>query len=132
MNGASKTIVPRENDDRQLMLASAAVALAVELLVLTVFGWSGHWLAHPQDTGDNSPNFIEAQIFELPPEAHLVEAMKPVAPVKPEATLSKKPDQGREAKTDEKKVQDENQTDSGAQLAPTHGPVASVLAAVRS
>ena len=111
------------DDDRRVLLGCAAVALALELMLLIVLGWSRHWLSHPQKADDIS-NFIEAQIFELPPEAHLIDQIKPLAPVKHEVAISKKVNQGRETKPDENKIQDENQTESGAKLAPTHGPVA--------
>jgi len=109
--------------ERKTLLVSLAGAFLIETLLLTAFGWNGHWLAHPQKTEQDTSNFIEAQIFELPPEAQLTERTKPIAALKPEVTLSKVPNKGREAKPNET-VQQDNQTQSGTQLAPTHGPVA--------
>jgi len=111
---------PDAGFERKLLRRSLVAALIFELLALTAFGTNWHWLAHPPKTDDTS-NFIEAQIFELPPEAQLME--KTAVHAKPEVTISKTPNKGREAKPDEK-VQEENQTQSGSQLAPTHGPVA--------
>jgi len=88
-------------------------------------GWQQHWIAHPQkSTGLDPTKFIEAQVFVAPPEpAHLVEEKKIAAPVH-EATLSKKPDQGRVAKPGEQPDTDKNVTDSGPPALPTHGPIA--------
>ena len=125
MNGdvASLIFEPDEKYERKTLSASLLAAVFIEALFLTTIGWNSHWLAHPVKT-DHTENFIEAQIFELPPEAQLVEREKPTAHVKSEATLSKVPNKGREAKPDENKIQEENQTQSGTQLAPTHGPIA--------
>ena len=114
----------RVAEDRKILVQSLGLALLIELLVITVAGWQSHWLVEPKKTGLDTASFIEAQMLEIPQEAHLVERLKPVATAPYEAVLSKKVSQGREAKPDETQNQNENQTDSGAQLAANHGPVA--------
>ncbi|PWU10752.1 MAG: hypothetical protein C5B47_01770, partial [Verrucomicrobia bacterium] len=115
---------PDEVSERRTLGFSLLVALLIESCLLTIFGWHNHWLAHPVQSDSHTGKFIEAQIFELPPEAQLTEKTKAPAPAKAEATISKVPNKGREAKPDEGKIQEENQTQPGAQTAPTHGPVA--------
>lgn len=98
------------------------VALVLELAVLLLLGTRDQWLLHRHKALDES-NFIEAQVF-IPPETHLVEEKPKATLAKPEATLSKDPAKGREAKPNEKAIPEENKTESGPRLAPTHGPVA--------
>ena len=112
--------------ESKVLLRSAAAAFIIEFAILVAVGVSQHWIAHPQKTtGLDTDKFIEAQVFQPPPEAHLMEEKKIAIPSPhPEATLSKVPNQGKKSKSEENKVQEENQTDSGTSLAPTHGPVA--------
>lgn len=110
--------------DTVILRNSFFLALALELTILFFIGWQGHWLAHPQ-TANNLDQFIEAQIFQVPQDAHLTDATKKApAPVKHEVTLSKIPGVGQKAKINSSKPEEENQTQSGAQYEPTHGPVA--------
>jgi TonB family protein len=110
--------------DDGVLWKSSLAAFCIEALLLTAVGWNSHWLAHPQRTTEDTSNFIETQIFELPHQEQLVEKTKPAAPAKAEATLSKVVDRGRQAKPEESKVSEDNQTQGGSQLAPSHGPVA--------
>jgi TonB family protein len=113
------------SDDRRTLIRAFFTAVAIELLVLTLAGWNGHWLAHPGRTEVDTSNFIDAQIYELPPEAKLMDRLKPVAPIRKEVAISKTVDRGRKAEPQEEHpVQDENQTEGGPPLAATHGPVA--------
>ncbi len=109
-----------------LLFKAGAVGLGFELFVLLAVGWQQHWIAHPQrTTGLDTTKFIEAQVFVAPPEpAHLVEEKKVAVPAPHEATLSKRPDQGRKAKPNEAPPSDKNVTDSGPPALPTHGPIA--------
>lgn len=120
---ASLNIESSDKHERKTLGVSLMAAFFIEVLFLTAIGWKSHWLAHPV-VSDHTDNYIEAQIFELPPEAQLTEKKASSAPAKSEATLSKVSGKGREAKPDENKIQEENQTQSGQQLAPTHGPIA--------
>jgi TonB family protein len=113
----------RDPDESKILKKSFVIAFVIETVVLTAAGFNGHWLAHPGAAADDTSKFIEAQIFQAPDKAVLVED-KPVAEPKKEIALAKHVDQGRKAKDDEKKVEDENQTVGGQKLAPTHGPVA--------
>jgi len=106
------------DQERKNLSVAACCAMAIEIFLLTAFGWQGHWLSHPPSP--SNIKFIDAQIFEIPPEAQLTESQ---VHAKPEATISKVPNKGREVKPNENAVQEENQTQSGRQLAPTHGPV---------
>jgi len=110
-------------NDSKVLLKSFAAAALIEAVILTGAGLYAHWLAHPQAKDADTANFIEAQIFQ-PQEAKLVED-KPVRQAKKEVALSKKVDAGHTAKTeDEKKIDEDNQTEGGQKLAPTHGPLA--------
>lgn len=110
-------------DARVFGIAFLAAMLFEASLILAV-GFQGHWLAHPKGTEDD-PRFVEAQIFEMPQEAHLVDE-RPKAPRKaarPELALSKVADKGRQKQPGERPLQEENQTQAGPPLAPTHGPL---------
>lgn len=113
---------------KKVFLRCAVVALICEGLVLTGIAWREHWLAHPQKTtGLDESQFIEANVFEVPRTEHLVEEKKVKVPAPPphaETTLSKAAGKGREAKPEEKTIEEENQTQEGPKMAPTHGPVA--------
>lgn len=112
-----------EHESTKVTWGAVGVALLLETILLVAVGTHEQWLGHRAKATDES-NFIEAQVF-VPQETHLVEEAKPqAAPAKPEATISKDPNKGRVAKPDEKVAPDENKTDSGPKLAPTHGPVA--------
>jgi TonB family protein len=111
-------------DEPSLLWKAALAAFLIEASLLMAVGWNGHWLAHPKATTEASDQFIEAQIFELPPDAQLVEKTKPPSTAKSEATLSKVAQQGRQSSLEENKVPEENQTHGGSELTPTHGPMA--------
>ncbi len=110
-------------EDREVFGKAFATAAFLELLFLTAAGWHAHWLAHPGRTTTDTSNYIEAQVYEVPKESHLVEEKPKVVAPKHEAVLSKVPKKGKEAPK-ENKVLEDNQTESGQRLAPTHGPVA--------
>lgn len=117
------------NDDpsqSKLLIRSACLAFLIEAILLTAIGWHEHWLAHPKkvDPFDDS-HFIEAQMFQIPSEAHLVEEKKSHLPPPPkhEITLNKEPEKGKATQTDQNKMEEQNQTESGHELAATHGPV---------
>lgn len=109
----------------KILVFSALAAFFLEAALLTVFGWREHWLAHPQKTtGLDETQFVEAQIFQIPQEApHLVTEKKVAPPPqKAEATLSKNPAQGTTQKANSS-FEEENKTESGPKIEPTHGPV---------
>ena len=105
------------------LLRCALIALFLEGGLLTAIGWHEHWLAHPSQ-GNEETQFIEAQVFQMPTEeARLVEDKPAKTRVsRSEATLSKSPSQGVKSKTPVT-VEEENKTESGPKMAPTHGPV---------
>ncbi len=75
-------------------------------------------------TGLDDSKFIEAEVFEVPREAHLT-SETPHVSAAPEAVLSHTPGAGRHAKPGENLIQEHNQTKaSDAPAAATHGPVA--------
>jgi TonB family protein len=114
--------IPSHDDGRRLLICGV-LAVLIEMITLFVVGFQGHWLAHPSTDLDES-RFIEAQVFEIPKEAHLVEEKPKAAPVShAEPTLSKIPQKGVASK-DQRKIEEENQTDSGPKLTATHGPLA--------
>jgi len=109
-----------------LLRKCGLAAFFIEASVLTLMGWHQHWLAHPHSTVLDTTQFVEAQIFEVPAESHLVEEKKIAPPVKAKAevALSKSPSQGQTSPLPRTALQEENQTESGTKSAPTHGPVA--------
>jgi TonB family protein len=120
---AADFLPSRDDENPRIIWGAVLVALAVEALLLVVVGNREAFLGRPTKAADES-NFIEAQVF-VPQDTHLVEQTKPVAaPAKPEVAISKDPNKGRVAKPDEKVAPEENKTEGGPQLAPTHGPVA--------
>lgn len=121
VNTAS-TLLEDRGDRRGLGLALIA-GVVIESFLLTLAGWNSHWLAHPQAPPTDS-NFIEAQIFEVPVESHLVEPSKPLTRAKPEVALSKAVAKGRSALPSEAQTDEQNQTAGGSTLAASHGPVA--------
>jgi TonB family protein len=109
-----------------VLTRAALAAFLIEAIILTAVGWHSHWLAHPQKTSGIDPShFVEAQIFEMPEQTHLVTKEKQVEVAKPEHAISQVVDQGRKAKPNESIIPEKNeaQSDSGAPVAPTHGPV---------
>ena len=117
-----------EESSRVLWLAGLA-AFLVEAGILTAAGWHSHWLAHPPNPQADESRFIEAQVYETPPAAHLVDHSKPtpvVAKRHAEAVISKVPSQGRAKKAEEAKpaAPEENVTEAGPKFAPSHGPIA--------
>ena len=110
----------------KILFKCALVAFVLEALAITLIGWHEHWLAHPQksNTADET-RFIEAQVFQIPKESHLVEEQKKTSVVKKiEPTLSRVP-QDKPSKAPSGPAQpEENQTESGPKMAPSHGPVA--------
>jgi TonB family protein len=113
-------------EDSRLLTRAALVAVVIEFLVLTAMGIKTHWLAHPQPTtGLDASKFIDAEVFQVPKDAHLVE-IKKSAPQPREKSISTKVDQGKKEKPEDAKPQEQNQTDSGPPMAANHGPVAVV------
>lgn len=107
-----------------LLFRSALIAFLLEAILLTAVGWQEHWLSHPQKTtGMDDSRYIEAQMFQIPEQARLVEEKKaPAAPAPQEKAISKVPLQGSTAP--QTAASEENQTQSGPKIAATHGPVA--------
>ncbi len=115
--------IDEDSSSLSLLFKSAGIAFLFEAMLLILVGSRDFWFSHPPKLMIED-HFLDAQIYSVPATAHLVEEKKkPVAVPKPEATLSKTPGQGRASpKTDS--VDTENQTQSGVQLPPSHGPVA--------
>ncbi len=64
-------------EDSKILYKTAVAAVVIEFIILTAFGWEGHWLAHPQKTGLDESRFIEAEMYQIPKEpAHLTEEKK--------------------------------------------------------
>lgn len=108
----------------KVLLKSSILALVLEAIFLTGIGWHEHWLAHPQKTSTDENQFIEAQIYEIPPKSHLIDEKKsPSPPPKPETPLSRIPGHGTPQKHPST-IEEKNQTETGPRMASTHGPVA--------
>jgi TonB family protein len=112
---------PKES---KILFAAAGVAFLLESVVLISVGLQQAWLSKPPAKQLDASQFIEAQMIQAPEEPHLKDEKKIAAPAPKEVALSKKVDQGRVAKPNENPLQDQNQTQGGPALGPTHGPVA--------
>jgi hypothetical protein len=110
--------------ESRILLTAAIVAAVLEFTLVVIFGVRQEWLNHRPKPALDPNQFIEAQMVQAPEEPHLRDEKKIAAPTPREAALSKRVDQGRKAKPDEKPLQDQNQTTGGPKLGPTHGPVA--------
>jgi len=111
-------------EDSKVLYRTAIAAVIIEFIILTAFGWQGHWLAHPQKTGLDETKFIEAEIYQIPKApAHLTEEKKIIVKTK-EIVVSKKLS-GSHTQT-VTTPPEENQTESGDNFAANHGPVAIV------
>ncbi len=112
-----------ETKKSHLLVKGAIAAGLLEVVLLTTIGWHEHWLAHPQKTSDEV-RFIEAQIFEMPPQSQLVDEKKPAqAPQKTEQTINKTLT-NTNSLPQTQPSDEENKTVSGPKFTPTHGPVA--------
>src|SRR5689334_7036407 len=118
--------VSDEGSFSKILFRSGLIAFFLEASLLTAVGWREHWLAHPQKTtGLDDSRFIEAQVYQVTEQAHLVEEKPLKQPkIRHEAVISKEPGKGTPAKPDQKSSEEENKTESGPKLAPNHGPVA--------
>jgi outer membrane biosynthesis protein TonB len=107
---------------------SFAAAFVIEAILVTWIGWHEHWLSHPHPTELGPTEYLEAQVFEVPKETHLVEKKsKPLVQPKKEVTLSKKPDVGKKISDTAPPlvdvVDEQNQTQSIDRYPPNHGPI---------
>ncbi len=109
------------DQDGKRLRQAAAFAVALEALFFIGLGL-GHlpFLRNPFNTTD----YVEAQIVQLPPNAHLTgaEAVKD----EDEIVYSHKPSRKKkeEKKEPPKTAEPQNQVEAGPSLGPTHGPVA--------
>jgi TonB family protein len=101
---------------------AALIALALELSALIGIGLSrGPWhLGAGQ--GTDVSNYIEAQVMDLPEDAHLVSQAG--APASPDEVLSKIVGQGKKPEPGAADSDEQNQTQNGPDLGATHGAVA--------
>jgi TonB family protein len=118
-----------DSSDGILLFKFALLALTLEVILFTVLGWRGDELSHTRKSDLSSmkeTQFIEAQVFQLPEQAHLTEEKKlqPLEPKRAEPTLSKIANQGADAPKTNSPLEEKNQTQTGHPMALTHGPVA--------
>lgn len=110
----------KSKQDQKRLQQAAGIAVALELLFFVALGL-GHlpFLRNPFD----SANYVEAQIVQLPANAHLTGAE--AAQEEDEVVFSRK--QSHQKKVEKKeppKAPEKNQVDAGPVMGPTHGPVA--------
>jgi TonB family protein len=110
----------KSGEDEKSLRQAAGTALGLELLFFLALGL-GHlpFLRNPFD----SANYVEAQIVQLPANAHLTGAEA----VKDEDEMVFNRKQRHKKKVEKKeppKAAPQNQVDAGPALGPTHGPVA--------
>src|ERR1700677_1033179 len=103
------------DEDSKILYKTTIAAVFIEFLILTAFGWEGHWLAHPQKNGLDESRFLEAEMYQIPKlPAHLTEEKKVVTKIK-EAVISKKVS---DTKTQSKpQAPEQNQTEAGENFA---------------
>ena len=110
--------------DRRLLALSAFFACMMELCALFLASTDRHWLTHSKrDALLDSSKFVEAEIVQMPEQAHLVEEKKVAAPSPKEAAISKRVGVGRKAKPGENTVTDQNVTQAAPPIPASHGPV---------
>lgn len=116
--------------ESRTFLICAALAFLIEGVALLSLGGFHRWMSRPRPQTLDTSRFIEAEMVQMPKApAHLIEE-KPVKPTHPRVTvhhepvLSKVPEQGRQAKPGEKKIEEKNVTEPGMQYPPNHGPIA--------
>jgi TonB family protein len=110
-----------------LLVKSALLAFCVEAAFFVVIGtWNSSSSSLRSSHLKNETQFLETEVFQLPPQAHqLVEEKKVAPPVeKPEKAISQTPGHGTQAPPGSQNLEEENKTTSGPRLAPTHGPIA--------
>lgn len=116
------------NDDQfesKIIWRSIAAAFLAEAFILLVAGWRMNLFHHNVSKVSDESQFIQAEMVQMPPVAHLVDQSKPVSVAHHhEVALSKNPSRGRKAKPNEKLLDEKNQTEGGPQYGPTHGPIA--------
>lgn len=108
-------------ESSHLLVKSALTALAFEFAVLFVLSSSNTLL--PTTPAAKEFSFVEAQVIQLPAEAHLTQSEKETVPSKKETTLSKSPSQGSKA-SNQSLSDEQNRTQAAPALAPSHGPIA--------
>ena len=110
----------KSGEDERRLRQAAGLALGLEVLFFLALGISHlPFLLNPFD----SANYVEAQIVQLPADAHLTGAEA----VKDEDEIVFSQKQSHKKKVEKKeppKTPEQNQVDAGPQLGPTHGPVA--------
>ncbi len=109
----------KSGEDEKRLRRSAGIALGLEVLFFLALGISHlPFLRNPFD----SANYVEAQIVQLPANAHLTGA---ATQDEDEIVFSQK--QSHKKKVEKKeppKAPEQNQVNAGPNLGPTHGPVA--------
>jgi protein TonB len=110
-----------EQDNTRVLIKAGLIAFFVEFIFLTLVGIQEHWLAHPQKTtGLDESKYIEAEVFQIPEQAHLMEEKKMAAPKAHDISISKTPSKKAPSQA---LPEEKNQTDEGPKLAANHGPV---------
>lgn len=108
------------NEEEKRIWQAAVMATVLEVLFFLALGL-GH-LPFLRNRFD-SANYVEAQIIQLPANAHLTGAM--AVKDDEEVVFSRKQSHRKKAeKKEPPKATEQNQVDAGPALGPTHGPVA--------
>ena len=110
-----------EKSHGNLFIWSAVLAFFLEAIILTEIGSKNHWITQSQPREDHLS--IEAHIYELPHETHLVEEKKSPSPsTHKETVLNKSLGKGKAA-PQANPIEETNQTEAGPKMPPSHGPV---------
>ncbi len=106
-------------DDRQQLSRAAGIAVALELAFFLSLGLGHLPIFHnPFD----SAQYVEAQILQLPANAHLSGAT--ATKDEDEIVFNPKHKKLKPIKKEQPKAPEQNQVNEGPVLGPTHGPVA--------
>ena len=120
--------VQQDPASSKILWRSLFAALLIEAVSLTFIGWEEHWLSHPQKTiGLDESRFVEAEVFQFPEEAHLVEEKKaPSSVSRPEVAISTQVSAKTQTPPSQAAapLEEENQTQAGPKVAADHGPIA--------
>lgn len=115
-----------QSSDTKILILSAFIAILIEAIVIIAIGLEKQdLLSRPTDSSIEDSRFVEAQMVQMPEEAHLVEEKKETTPVaKPDPVLSRVAGKGKKAESQSSDQEEQNETQSGPPpVARTHGPI---------
>ncbi len=109
----------------RVLKLSFPIAILIEVFVLAVLGsLQRKSLSVPAAPKVSENAWVEAQIYEMPERAHLVESRKtPVSVTQQEVAIHPRATQAQAATTSRLSLDQENQTEQGPAIPRDHGPI---------